>query len=95
MLFRSDDWTHGVDHGALWAAKILMVKYHATEAAWRVVDRAFELAGGFGVFRASGWERLLRDARLGRIHPGNKALARELVAKSYLGLDPDAQPRWG
>jgi len=91
----ADDWTQGVDHGAMWGARIVMAKHHAAEAAWRIVDRAFELAGGFGIFRASGWERILRDARLGRIHPANKALTRELVAKSYLGLDPDELPRWG
>jgi alkylation response protein AidB-like acyl-CoA dehydrogenase len=91
----ADDWTQGVDHGAMWGARIVMAKHHAAESAWGVVDRAFELAGGFGIFRVSGWERLLRDARLGRIHPANKALTREIVAKSYLGLDMDELPRWG
>lgn len=91
----ADDWTQGVDHGAMWGARIVMAKHHAAETAWRVVDRAFELAGGFGIFRVSGWERLLRDARLGRLHPANKALSREIVAKSYLGLDMDELPRWG
>lgn len=91
----ADDWTHGVDHGALWAAKLLMTKYHAAEGTWRVIDKAFELAGGFGIFHASGWERILRDGRIGRIHPGNKAVTTELVAKIYLNLDIDAQPRWG
>lgn len=89
------DWTNGVDHGALWGAKVIMAKYHAVESAWRVIDRAFELAGAYGIFHTSGWERILRDGRLGRIHPANKALTKELVAKSYLGLDVDAQPRWG
>lgn len=91
----AEDWTHGVDHGGLWPAKSLMTKYHATEGAWRVIDRAFDLAGGFGIFKASGWERILRDGRIGRIHPGNRAITTEVVAKSYLGLDLDAQPRWG
>jgi len=91
----AQDWSNGVDHGALWGAKVLMTKYHAVEGAWRVIDRAFGLAGGFGIFHASGWERILRDGRIGRIHPGNKAVTTEIVAKSYLGLDMDAQPRWG
>lgn len=91
----ADDWTNGVDHGNRWAAKLLMTKYHATEGAWRVIDRAFDLAGGFGIYHASGWERILRDGRIGRIHPGNKAVTTELVAKSYLNLDIDVQPRWG
>jgi len=91
----ADEWTNGVDHGALWGAKVIMAKYHAVETAWRVIDRAFELAGAYGIFRASGWERILRDGRLGRIHPANRALSKEIVAKIYLGLDVDAQPRWG
>jgi len=91
----ADDWSNGVDHGGMWGAKALMTKYHAVEGAWRVIDRAFELAGGFGIFQASGWERILRDGRIGRIHPGNVAITTEFVSKMYLGLDIDAQPRWG
>ena len=40
-------------------------------------------------------ERLFRDARLSRIHPTNSALSHEVIAKLTLGIDPDAQPRWG
>jgi alkylation response protein AidB-like acyl-CoA dehydrogenase len=79
----------------MWGAKALMTKYHAVEGAWRVIDRAFELSGGFGIFQVSGWEQILRDGRIGRIHPGNVAITTEFVAKMYLGLDIDAQPRWG
>jgi alkylation response protein AidB-like acyl-CoA dehydrogenase len=89
------DWSTGVDHGALWPMKILAAKYRAVEGAWRVVDRALDLAGGFGVLRRAGLERLWRDARLGRMHPGNSMLTHELVAKSLLGISPDEQPRWG
>jgi hypothetical protein len=31
--------------------KLLSAKYHATEASFRIVDRALDLAGGFGIFR--------------------------------------------
>ncbi len=89
------DWSEGVDHGGMWGPKIVAAKYRATEGAWRVVDRALDVAGGFGIFPASGLERLLRDARLGRIHPANAYLTREIVAKAHLGVDLDAQPRWG
>lgn len=91
----ADDWVKGVDHGGGWVIKILSAKYHATETAFRVVDRAMDLAGGFGIFRASGLERLFRDARLGRIHPGSSALTHEFVAKLTLGINPDERPRWG
>jgi alkylation response protein AidB-like acyl-CoA dehydrogenase len=91
----ADDWSRGVDHGALWPMKILAAKYHAVESAWKIVDGALDLAGGFGVFRRAGIERLWRDARLGRIHPGNSLLTHEFVSKTLLGISPDEQPRWG
>lgn len=91
----ADDWTNGVDHGGAWPLKIVAAKHRAVESAWKVADLALELAGGFGIFAASGIERLLRDARLGRIHPANPALTREVVAKITLGINPDEQPRWG
>lgn len=89
------DWSEGVDHGATWPAKILSAKYHAVENSWRVVDLAMELAGGYGIFRKSGMEQIFRDARLGRVHPGNSMLTHELVGKTLLGISPDETPRWG
>jgi alkylation response protein AidB-like acyl-CoA dehydrogenase len=91
----AEDWSNGVDHQAMWPAKILAAKYCAVEGAWRVVDMALELSGGFGIFRRSGLERIFRDARLGRFHPGNSMLTHELVGKSLLGISPDEMPRWG
>ena len=91
----AEDWSKGVDHGAQWPAKILAAKYHAVEAAWRVVDLALEVSGGFGIFRSAGIERMFRDARLGRIHPGNSFFTHEIVGKTALGINPDEQPRWG
>ncbi len=91
----AEDWSNGVDHGAQWGLKIVAAKCHVVESAWKVVDMALELSGGFGIFAASGIERLFRDARLGRIHPANGSLAREFVAKTALGISPDEQPRWG
>ena len=91
----ASDWSNGVDHGAMWVAKIFAAKFHAVEASWRVIDKALDLGGGFGVFRRAGLERLFRDARLGRIHPANSALTHEIVGKSLLGISPDETPRWG
>jgi alkylation response protein AidB-like acyl-CoA dehydrogenase len=68
--------------------KIVAAKYHAVEGAWRVVDRGFDLAGGFGIYRQGPFERLLRDARLGRMHPANSMLTHELVSELTLGIDP-------
>jgi len=89
------EWSTGVNHGHGWPAKIVAAKYHAVEGSWRVIDRALDLAGGFGIFKRAGLERLFRDARLGRIHPANSAFTHELVAKTLLGINPDEMPRWG
>jgi alkylation response protein AidB-like acyl-CoA dehydrogenase len=89
------DWSAGVNHGSAWPAKIFAAKYHAVEDAWKVVDQALDVAGGFGIFRRSGLEQLFRDARLGRIHPANSMLTHEIMAKTLLGISPDETPRWG
>ena len=91
----AQDWSDGVDYGMGWFTKILSAKYRAVEGSWRVIDLALDLAGGFGIFKQAGLERLFRDARLGRIHPGNAMLTHEFLAKVALGIDPDEQPRWG
>lgn len=90
-----DDWAGGVDHGADWPAKIVACKYDVVNRAFSVVDTALDLTGGAGIFRGQRIERLFRDARLGRFHPGNSLLTHELVGKLSLGINPDEQPRWG
>jgi alkylation response protein AidB-like acyl-CoA dehydrogenase len=89
------EWAAGEPHGPAWGPKIVITKERVTEATRRVADLALDVAGGFGLFPASGLERLVRDARLGPIHPANAFLTREIVAKATLGLDLDEQPRWG
>jgi alkylation response protein AidB-like acyl-CoA dehydrogenase len=91
----AEDWSNGVDYGAEWPAKIFAAKYRAVEGCWRVVDLGLDVAGGQGIFRSAGYERLLRDARLGRIHPANAFLTHEVVGKTALGISLDEQPRWG
>ncbi|HEY8257713.1 MAG TPA: acyl-CoA dehydrogenase family protein [Gemmatimonadales bacterium] len=91
----AEDWSAGVNDGAPWPVRLVAAKHHAVEGAWRVVDRALDLAGGFGIFRQGPWERLFRDARLGRMHPANAMLTHELAAKLTLGISPDELPRWG
>jgi alkylation response protein AidB-like acyl-CoA dehydrogenase len=91
----AQDWSEGTDHGMLWGAKLVAAKHRAVEGAWKVVDTALDLAGGFGIFKQSGLERLFCDARLGRMHPANSFLTREFVAKTVLGISIDEKPRWG
>jgi alkylation response protein AidB-like acyl-CoA dehydrogenase len=91
----AEDWSNGVDHGAQWPSKIFAAKYRAVEGSWRVVDLGLDVSGGQGIFRSAGYERLVRDARLGRIHPANSFLTHEVVAKTALEISLDEQPRWG
>jgi alkylation response protein AidB-like acyl-CoA dehydrogenase len=88
------DWSEG-NVGEDWFLRLLAMKYHAVEAAFRIADRALDLSGGFGMFKKSELERLFRDSRAGRFHPANSALTHELVGKMTLGINPDEQPRWG
>lgn len=90
-----DDWSNGVDHGPDWPVKIVACKHDVVTRAWSVVDAALDVSGGAGIFKRTRLEQLVRDGRLGRIHPGNPMLTHELVGKLSLGIDPDAQPRWG
>jgi alkylation response protein AidB-like acyl-CoA dehydrogenase len=91
----AEDWASGVDHGMAWPMKLVAVKHHCVEAAWKVVDLAMDLSGGGGMFKRNELERLFRDARCGRFHPANANLVHEIVAKTTLGIDLGEQPRWG
>jgi len=89
------DWSDGIDHGGQWALKLIATKHNVVNRAWEVVDIAMDLTGGSGIFRTNRMEQLFRDARLGRIHPGNDLFSHETVGKLALGINPDSQPRWG
>lgn len=95
LNYVAKEYSQGVDYGAAWPLKFIAMKGRVMEANWKVVDKALDITGGFGVFPASGLERMIRDARLGRIHPTNIYLSRELLGKASLGVDFDTQPRWG
>jgi alkylation response protein AidB-like acyl-CoA dehydrogenase len=87
------DWAAGVDHGEAWVPKVYSMKRRAVEAAKRVVDIALDVAGGGGMFKGSELERLYRDVRCGGFHPGNDAIAHEVVGKAVLGVLGEL-PRW-
>ena len=91
----AQDWSDGVDHGPAWSIKIISAKHKAVTGAWRVVDTCMDVTGGSGIFKSSNLERLWRDARLGRLHPANYALAHEFISKTALEINPDEPPRWG
>ena len=90
----ADDWLAGVDHGEEWGSKLFAMKWRAVEAAKRVVDIALDVSGGGGMFKGNELERLYRDVRCGGFHPGNDALAHEMIGKITLGIAAEQGARW-
>jgi alkylation response protein AidB-like acyl-CoA dehydrogenase len=88
------DWAAGVEH-ADWPARLVGTRHFVINQCFDIVDRALDLTGGAGAFKRHRIEQLFRDIRMGRFHPGNRLLAPEIISKITLGIDPDAQPRWG
>jgi alkylation response protein AidB-like acyl-CoA dehydrogenase len=91
----AEDWSNRVDHGAMWPAKLVAVKHHCVESAFRVVDLAMDVVGGRGMFKGDELERLYRDVRCGRFHPANSMVVHEVIGKSALGVLGEEGLRWG
>ncbi|MFN0093924.1 MAG: acyl-CoA dehydrogenase family protein [Dehalococcoidia bacterium] len=70
-------------------------KYIVTNNNVRVLNLAMDIAGGPGLFRKFGLERLYRDVRAGKAHPPSDMTALESIAKYHLGIPNDFRPRWG
>jgi alkylation response protein AidB-like acyl-CoA dehydrogenase len=75
-------------------ARIVMTKYHATNAAVRVVEQAMTIVGAPGIFRRHPMQRYYRDVRPGPFHPMTNDVALELIGKTALGIPMEFQPRW-
>lgn len=78
-----------------WASAVISLKKTVIERSFEIADLGVELAGGFGVARKSEFERLFRDARMGRIHPAASPLAYEFVSNFALGGVGFGDRRWG
>jgi alkylation response protein AidB-like acyl-CoA dehydrogenase len=72
-----------------------LCKYVVTNNSLKAVGLAMDIAGGPGIFREMGLERLFRDARAGKAHPPADMMALESIGKSELGIPRDFRPRWG
>jgi alkylation response protein AidB-like acyl-CoA dehydrogenase len=59
-------------------------KVFASEAAWRICDRALQIHGGYGYVRDFAAERHLRDVRVTRIYEGTSEIQRTVIARSLL-----------
>jgi acyl-CoA dehydrogenase len=59
-------------------------KYFASEAMWRIADRAVQVHGGYGYVAESAVERLFRDARLMRIFEGTSQIMQLVIARETM-----------
>jgi hypothetical protein len=65
----------------------------APTTVMRVVDLACDVVGGASFRRGHELERLSRDVRAARFHPGTDMFTHESIGKALLGIDP-AGPLW-
>lgn len=72
------------DAGARVAKQAAAAKYFASEALWRIADRAVQIQGGYGYMSDSAVERLFRDARLLRIFEGTSQIMQVVIAREML-----------
>jgi butyryl-CoA dehydrogenase len=61
-----------------------MAKLYATEMAWRVVDQAVQLHGGYGVVRGMPVERLYRAIRQPRVYEGTSEIQKVVISRHVL-----------
>ena len=62
-----------------------MAKLHASEAAYRIADRAVQIFGGAGYMRETRVEQLMRDAKILQIYAGSDEMQIVAIAKDLLG----------
>jgi len=73
------------DLGEPFRADAAMAKLVASEAAGRVVDRAMQVHGGYGVTKDLPLERWYRELRIRRIGEGPNEVQRLVIARDLLG----------
>lgn len=70
--------------GQRYSTESAFAKLYATEAAWRIADRALQIHGGYGYTRNFPLERYLRDLRIFRIYEGSSEIQRTIIARGLL-----------
>jgi acyl-CoA dehydrogenase len=65
-------------------ARCSIAKLFASEAAFRVADRAVQIFGGRGYMRENVAERFLREVRVDRIWEGTSEIQRLIIARALL-----------
>lgn len=72
------------DQGRPFRKETAMAKIVASEAAARVVDRAMQLHGGYGVTKDFPFERWYRELRIRRIGEGTNETQRMVISRDLL-----------
>ncbi len=70
--------------GQRYSTESAFAKLYATEAAWRIADRALQIHGGYGYTRDFPLERYMRDLRIFRIYEGSSEIQRTIIARGLL-----------
>jgi alkylation response protein AidB-like acyl-CoA dehydrogenase len=73
------------DRGVPFRTEAAMAKLVASEVGSRVVDRAMQIHGGYGVTKDLPLERWFREMRIRRIGEGASEIQRLIIARNLLG----------
>jgi alkylation response protein AidB-like acyl-CoA dehydrogenase len=72
------------EQGRPFSQEASMAKLFASEAAWRVCNRAVQIHGGYGYMRELPAERHFRDVRVTQIYEGTSEIQRLVIARAAL-----------
>jgi acyl-CoA dehydrogenase len=73
-----------LDQGQSVRREISMLKAHATEMAWVIVDRAMQIYGGMGMTKELPLQQMANEVRLMRIYDGPTEVHKWVVARDLL-----------
>ena len=73
------------DRGEPFRTEAALAKLVASEAGGRVVDRAIQIHGGYGVTKDFPFERWYREMRIRRIGEGPSEVQRLIIARDLIG----------
>jgi acyl-CoA dehydrogenase len=76
---------HKAERGEPYRTEAAMAKLVASEAGGRVVDRAMQIHGGYGMTKDLPLERWYREMRIRRIGEGPSEVQRHIMARDLLG----------
>ncbi|MFN8617198.1 MAG: acyl-CoA dehydrogenase family protein [Dehalococcoidia bacterium] len=76
---------HKANRGEAYRTEAAMAKLVASEAGGRVVDRAMQIHGGYGMTKDLPLERWYREIRIRRVGEGPSEVQRLIMARDLLG----------